>query len=91
MYVLMYAMVNTFDNVYPNINQFYMASLMATAMVLIGDWHHYTRHDDASKANRDIDKHYSNDVFVQEMWRIPALKLLALYYLIPEPYRLLLE
>ena len=28
MYVLMYAMVNTFANVVPNINQFYMAGLM---------------------------------------------------------------
>ena len=25
MYILMYAMVNKFDNVIPNINQFYMA------------------------------------------------------------------
>ena len=25
MYILMYAMVNQFANVYPNINQFYMA------------------------------------------------------------------
>ena len=35
MYVLMYAMVNSFDNVYMNVNQFYMAGLMATAMVII--------------------------------------------------------
>lgn len=35
MYVLMYAMINTFDNVYTNINQFYMAGLMASAMVVI--------------------------------------------------------
>ena len=35
MYVLMYAMVNTFDNVLPNFNQFYMAGLMAAPMVLI--------------------------------------------------------
>src|SRR5688572_11765369 len=35
MYVLMYAMVNSFGNVYPNINQFYMAGLMATAMIII--------------------------------------------------------
>lgn len=34
MYVLMYAMVNTFDNVLPNLNQFYMAGLMAAPMVL---------------------------------------------------------
>lgn len=35
MYVLMYAMVDTFDNVLPNVNQFYMAGLMAAPMVLI--------------------------------------------------------
>lgn len=29
MYVLMYAMVNSLDEVHPNINQFYMAGLMA--------------------------------------------------------------
>ena len=31
----MYAMVNQFANVYPNINQFYMAGLMTMPMVLI--------------------------------------------------------
>ncbi|WP_276133080.1 DUF305 domain-containing protein [Polluticoccus soli] len=35
MYVLMYAMVDRLDNVLPNINQFYMAGLMTSAMVLI--------------------------------------------------------
>ena len=35
MYVLMYAMVDRFANVYPNFNQFYMAGLMAAPMVLI--------------------------------------------------------
>src|SRR5437773_9338635 len=35
MYVLMYAMVNTFDNVFPNFNQFYMAGLMTAPMVII--------------------------------------------------------
>jgi small-conductance mechanosensitive channel len=35
MYVLMYAMVNAFDNVYMNINQVYMAGLMAAPMGLI--------------------------------------------------------
>jgi uncharacterized protein (DUF305 family) len=35
MYVLMYAMVNTFDNVYANLNQVYMAGLMAAPMVVI--------------------------------------------------------
>jgi uncharacterized protein (DUF305 family) len=35
MYVLMYAMVGRFANVYPNFNQFYMAGLMAAPMVII--------------------------------------------------------
>src|SRR5918994_4393864 len=35
MYILMYAMVNTLDNVYNNFNQLYMAGLMAAPMVLI--------------------------------------------------------
>ena len=35
MYVLMYAMVNTFANVYVNLNQVYMAGLMAAPMVII--------------------------------------------------------
>lgn len=35
MYALMYAMVNTFANVIPNINQFYMAGLMTAPMILI--------------------------------------------------------
>ena len=35
MYVLMYAMVDRIANVYPNFNQFYMAGLMAAAMVAI--------------------------------------------------------
>jgi len=35
MYVLMYAMVDTFENVIPNINQFYMAGLMTTPMIII--------------------------------------------------------
>jgi hypothetical protein len=35
MYVLMYAMVDRFENVYPNLNQFYMAGLMTAPMVLI--------------------------------------------------------
>lgn len=35
MYVLMYSMVNTFDNVLPSLNQFYMAGLMAAPMVFI--------------------------------------------------------
>jgi peptidoglycan/LPS O-acetylase OafA/YrhL len=35
MYILMYAMVYSFDHVYMSINQFYMAGLMAAPMVLI--------------------------------------------------------
>lgn len=33
MYVLMYAMVDTFSNVVPNVNQFYMAGLMTSPMI----------------------------------------------------------
>jgi Cu/Ag efflux pump CusA len=35
MYVLMYAMVNALDNVFVNLNQVYMAGLMAAPMTLI--------------------------------------------------------
>ncbi len=35
MYVLMYAMVDAFSSVYMNINQFYMAGLMAAPMAII--------------------------------------------------------
>jgi uncharacterized protein (DUF305 family) len=35
MYALMYAMVNSVENVYPNVNQLYMAGLMTAPMVLI--------------------------------------------------------
>lgn len=35
MFILMYAMVDRFDSVYPNVNQFYMAGLMAAPMVII--------------------------------------------------------
>lgn len=35
MYILMYAMANSLENVYPNINQFYMASLMTMPMMII--------------------------------------------------------
>ena len=35
MYALMYAMVNTFANVIPNTNQFYMAGLMTAPMMII--------------------------------------------------------
>jgi hypothetical protein len=35
MYILMYAMVNSLSNVFNNVNQVYIAALMATPMVLI--------------------------------------------------------
>lgn len=35
MYILMYAMVDSVQNVYPNINQLYMAALMTMPMVMI--------------------------------------------------------
>jgi hypothetical protein len=35
MYILMYAMVDRFDNVYSNFNQFYMAGLMTVPMVVL--------------------------------------------------------
>jgi uncharacterized protein (DUF305 family) len=35
MYILMYSMVNSLKNVYPNINQFYMAALMTMPMMII--------------------------------------------------------
>jgi hypothetical protein len=35
MYLLMYSMADTIENVYPNSNQFYMAGLMTAAMVVI--------------------------------------------------------
>jgi len=38
MYILMYAMVDSFAHVYNNINQIYMAGLMAAPMVLIELW-----------------------------------------------------
>ena len=35
MYILMYAMVDRLDNVYNNVNQFYMAGLMAAPMLVL--------------------------------------------------------
>lgn len=35
MYILMYAMVNSFSNVFPNLNQLYMAGLMTAPMIVI--------------------------------------------------------
>lgn len=35
MYILMYAMVDKFSNVIPNVNQFYMAGLMTMPMMII--------------------------------------------------------
>ena len=38
MYILMYSMVNVFDNVYNNLNKFYMAVLMTAPMVVFEVW-----------------------------------------------------
>ncbi len=35
MYILMYVMVDSLDNVYPNVNQFYMAGLMTAPMLIL--------------------------------------------------------
>jgi hypothetical protein len=35
MYILMYAMADRLDNIYPNLNQFYMAGLMVAPMLVI--------------------------------------------------------
>jgi len=35
MYILMYSMVDTFSNVIPNVNQFYMAGLMTMPMLVL--------------------------------------------------------
>ncbi len=35
MYILMYAMVNTWDNIYPSLNNFYMAAVMTAPMLII--------------------------------------------------------
>ena len=35
MYLLMYSMINSISNLYPNINQFYMAGLMTMPMIII--------------------------------------------------------
>lgn len=35
MYILMYAMADRLENVYPNVNQFYMAGLMTCPMIII--------------------------------------------------------
>ncbi len=35
MYILMYAMVNSFANVYSSVNQFYMAGLMTAPMIVL--------------------------------------------------------
>ena len=34
MFILMYGMVDRFQNVYPNVNQFYMAAMMTAPMVI---------------------------------------------------------
>lgn len=38
MYILMYSMVNVFDNVYNNLNKFYMAVIMTAPMVVFEIW-----------------------------------------------------
>lgn len=38
MYVFMYAMVDTAANVYPNLNQLYMAALMTSPMLILELW-----------------------------------------------------
>jgi hypothetical protein len=35
MYILMYSMADSIDDVFPNINQFYMAGLMTMPMMII--------------------------------------------------------
>lgn len=35
MYILMYIMVDSYSNVYPNLNQFYMAGIMTVPMLII--------------------------------------------------------
>ncbi len=35
MYILMYIMVDSYSNVYPNLNQFYMAAIMTIPMLII--------------------------------------------------------
>ena len=35
MYVLMYIMVDRFSNVFPNLNQFYMAAIMTAPMIIL--------------------------------------------------------
>ncbi len=35
MYILMYLMVDRFSNVFPNLNQFYMALIMTTPMIIL--------------------------------------------------------
>jgi peptidoglycan biosynthesis protein MviN/MurJ (putative lipid II flippase) len=35
MYILMYSMTNTFSNVFNNLNQFYMAGLMTSVMIIL--------------------------------------------------------
>jgi len=48
MYILMYAMVDRLENVIPNVNQFYMAGLMTSPMLIIelllmGEMYHFKK------------------------------------------------
>ena len=38
MYILMYSMVDKYENIYNSLNQFFMASLMTSAMLMIEIW-----------------------------------------------------
>ncbi len=38
MYLLMYMMVDSYANVFPNLNEFYMAAMMTSPMILIELW-----------------------------------------------------
>jgi uncharacterized protein (DUF305 family) len=53
MYGLMYAMVDAWSNVYPNLNQLYMAGLMTVPMVLLELWFMRSMYHD-TKLNRGI-------------------------------------
>jgi uncharacterized protein (DUF305 family) len=53
MYGLMYAMVDAWSNVYPNLNQLYMAGLMTVPMVLLELWFMRSMYQD-TKLNRGI-------------------------------------
>ena len=51
MFVFMYMMVDSFGNVYPNLNQFYMAGLMTAPMIVIEIFVMWSMYNN-KKANR---------------------------------------